>query len=36
VDRLVAALGTLGPVEVEERRTTTESVSFRIPREVRS
>ena len=36
VDRLVAALRGLGPVDVEERTTTTESVSFRIPREVRS
>jgi 4-hydroxy-3-methylbut-2-enyl diphosphate reductase len=36
VDRLVAALAALGPVVVEERTTTTESVRFRIPREVRS
>ncbi len=36
VDRLVAALAALGPVDVEERTTTTESVRFRIPREVRS
>jgi len=35
VDRLVAALASLGPVEVEERMTTTESVQFRLPREVR-
>jgi 4-hydroxy-3-methylbut-2-enyl diphosphate reductase len=35
VHRLVAALGALGPVEVEERTTTTESVQFRLPREVR-
>jgi 4-hydroxy-3-methylbut-2-enyl diphosphate reductase len=35
VDRLVAALAALGPVEVEERTTTTESVQFRLPREVR-
>jgi len=35
VDRLVTALGALGPVEVEERTTTTESVQFRLPREVR-
>ena len=31
VHRLVAALGALGPVEVEERTTTTESVQFRLP-----
>ncbi len=35
VDRLVAALRALGPVDVEERTTTTESVQFRLPREVR-
>ncbi len=35
VDRLVAALGALGPIDVEERTTTTESVQFRLPREVR-
>jgi 4-hydroxy-3-methylbut-2-enyl diphosphate reductase len=35
VDRLVAALAALGPVRVEERTTTTESVQFRLPREVR-
>jgi 4-hydroxy-3-methylbut-2-enyl diphosphate reductase len=35
VDRLVASLGALGPVDVEERTTTTESVQFRLPREVR-
>jgi len=35
VHRLVAALGALGAVEVEERTTTTESVQFRLPREVR-
>jgi 4-hydroxy-3-methylbut-2-enyl diphosphate reductase len=35
VDRLVAALGALGAINVEERTTTTESVQFRLPREVR-
>jgi 4-hydroxy-3-methylbut-2-en-1-yl diphosphate reductase len=35
VDRLIGALGALGPVHVEERTTTTESVQFRLPREVR-
>ena len=35
VDRLVDALAALGPVEVEERTTTTEAVHFRLPREVR-
>jgi 4-hydroxy-3-methylbut-2-enyl diphosphate reductase len=34
VHRLVEALGTLGPVDVEERTTTTESLQFRLPREV--
>jgi 4-hydroxy-3-methylbut-2-en-1-yl diphosphate reductase len=36
VHRLVAALAALGRVEVEERTTTTESVRFRLPREVRT
>jgi 4-hydroxy-3-methylbut-2-enyl diphosphate reductase len=35
VDRIVAALAALGPVSVEERTTTTESVEFRVPVEVR-
>ena len=35
VERLIGALAALGPVEVEERTTTTESVQFRLPREVR-
>ncbi|HET6684657.1 MAG TPA: 4-hydroxy-3-methylbut-2-enyl diphosphate reductase [Gaiella sp.] len=34
VHRLVDALGALGPVDVEERTTTTESLQFRLPREV--
>jgi 4-hydroxy-3-methylbut-2-enyl diphosphate reductase len=34
VHRLVDALATLGPVEVAERTTTTESLQFRLPREV--
>jgi 4-hydroxy-3-methylbut-2-enyl diphosphate reductase len=36
VDAVVAAVGGLGPVEVEERRTTTEDIHFTLPREVRS
>ncbi len=35
VSRLVEALRTLGPVEVEERPVTTEHVSFSLPPEVR-
>jgi 4-hydroxy-3-methylbut-2-enyl diphosphate reductase len=35
VDRIVAALAALGPATVEERTTTTESVQFRVPLEVR-
>ena len=35
VDRIIAALAALGPVTVEERTTTTESVQFRVPLEVR-
>jgi 4-hydroxy-3-methylbut-2-enyl diphosphate reductase len=34
VRRLVDAIGGLGPVEVEERTTTTESIQFRLPKEV--
>jgi 4-hydroxy-3-methylbut-2-enyl diphosphate reductase len=34
VTRLVDALATLGPVDVEERTTTTESLQFRLPKEV--
>jgi 4-hydroxy-3-methylbut-2-enyl diphosphate reductase len=34
VRRLVAALAALGPVEVEERRHTTESLRFRLPKEL--
>jgi len=34
VDRIIAALGGLGPVTVEERTTTTESIQFRVPKEV--
>jgi 4-hydroxy-3-methylbut-2-enyl diphosphate reductase len=34
VHRLVGALGTLGPVEVEERVTTTESLQFKLPKEL--
>ena len=34
VTRLVGALAALGPVEVEERTTTTESLQFRLPKEV--
>ncbi len=35
VERLVAALGGFGPVEVEERLYTEESMHFRLPKEVR-
>jgi 4-hydroxy-3-methylbut-2-en-1-yl diphosphate reductase len=34
VARLVSALASLGRVEVEERSTTTETMQFRLPREV--
>jgi 4-hydroxy-3-methylbut-2-enyl diphosphate reductase len=34
VRRLIDAIGALGGVEVEERTTTTESIQFRLPREV--
>jgi 4-hydroxy-3-methylbut-2-enyl diphosphate reductase len=34
VTRIVSALATLGRVEVEERSTTTETMQFRLPREV--
>jgi 4-hydroxy-3-methylbut-2-enyl diphosphate reductase len=34
VTRLVGALASLGPVEVEERTTTTEDVQFRLPKEL--
>jgi 4-hydroxy-3-methylbut-2-enyl diphosphate reductase len=36
VERLVAALGALGRLEVEERTTSTETLQFRLPREVAS
>ena len=35
VDRLVESLRGLGRVEVEERVTTSESVQFKLPKEVR-
>ncbi|WP_169946714.1 4-hydroxy-3-methylbut-2-enyl diphosphate reductase [Microbispora sp. H11081] len=35
VDDVVAALGGLGPLEVEERRVTEENVEFTLPKEVR-
>jgi 4-hydroxy-3-methylbut-2-enyl diphosphate reductase len=35
VHRLVESIGGLGPVEVEETSTASESVYFRLPREVR-
>jgi 4-hydroxy-3-methylbut-2-en-1-yl diphosphate reductase len=35
VDRLIEAIGALGGVEVEETSTASESVYFRLPREVR-
>jgi 4-hydroxy-3-methylbut-2-enyl diphosphate reductase len=34
VGRLVSALASLGRVEVEERSVTTETMQFRLPREV--
>jgi 4-hydroxy-3-methylbut-2-enyl diphosphate reductase len=34
VQNLVGVLGTLGTVEVEERTTTTESLHFRLPKEI--
>jgi 4-hydroxy-3-methylbut-2-en-1-yl diphosphate reductase len=34
VTRLVEALAALGPLDVEERTTTTESLQFRLPKEV--
>jgi 4-hydroxy-3-methylbut-2-enyl diphosphate reductase len=34
VRQLVAALATLGTVEVDERTTTTESLQFRLPKEI--
>lgn len=34
VTRLVDALATLGPVDVRERSTSTESLQFRLPKEV--
>ena len=34
VDRLVGALAALGPVEVEERTTTIESIQFKLPKEL--
>jgi 4-hydroxy-3-methylbut-2-en-1-yl diphosphate reductase len=36
VGQIVAALAGLGPVEVNERVTTTESIHFSLPKEVRS
>ncbi|MBX6386468.1 MAG: 4-hydroxy-3-methylbut-2-enyl diphosphate reductase, partial [Microbispora sp.] len=35
VDAVVAALGGLGPLEVEERRVAEENVEFTLPKEVR-
>jgi 4-hydroxy-3-methylbut-2-enyl diphosphate reductase len=35
VAEVVAALGTLGPLQVEERAVTTESVTFSLPPELR-
>ena len=34
VNRLVTALAALGPVEVEERATTSEAVQFKLPKEL--
>jgi 4-hydroxy-3-methylbut-2-en-1-yl diphosphate reductase len=36
VGEIIAALAGLGPVEVNERVTTTESIRFSLPKEVRS
>ena len=36
VARLVESLRGLGRIEVEERMTTSESVQFKLPREVRA
>ncbi len=36
VDAVVAALGGLGPVTVEERRVAEETIQFTLPKEVRS
>jgi 4-hydroxy-3-methylbut-2-enyl diphosphate reductase len=35
VDEIIAAIAGLGPVQVSERVTTTESIRFGLPREVR-
>ena len=35
VDRVVGALGRLGPVEIEERAVRAEHVNFPLPVEVR-
>jgi 4-hydroxy-3-methylbut-2-enyl diphosphate reductase len=35
VERVVAAIAGLGPVSVEERSTTSETVQFTLPAEVR-
>jgi 4-hydroxy-3-methylbut-2-enyl diphosphate reductase len=35
IEEIVSALGGLGRVEVEERVTTTESIRFGLPKEVR-
>jgi len=34
VRRVVDAVGALGAVDLEERTTTSESMKFRLPREV--
>ena len=36
VNRLIDAIGALGGVEVEETQTASESVYFRLPKEVRA
>jgi hypothetical protein len=35
VDEIVAALSGLGEISVSERTTTTESIRFGLPKEVR-
>ena len=36
VERVIEALGDLGPVDVEERQVVTESMRFTLPVELRS
>ena len=36
MERVIEALGDLGPVDVEERQVVTESMRFTLPVELRS